>query len=81
MTKLPRGLSGAELIRRLRRLGYYVLRQKGSHVTLITAQGTGHRCFVALHKAIKPGTLEDTFKDIASHHGLTVPELLEVLGL
>jgi predicted RNA binding protein YcfA (HicA-like mRNA interferase family) len=81
VTKLPRDLSGDELIRRLRRLGYYVLRQKGSHVTLITQQGAGHRCFVVAHKAIKTGTLEDTLKDIAQHHGMTVPELLEVLGL
>jgi predicted RNA binding protein YcfA (HicA-like mRNA interferase family) len=69
------------LIRRLHRLGYHVLRQNGSHVTLIVEQGAGHRCFVALHKAIKPGTLLDTLRDIAQHHELTAPELSAALEL
>ena len=32
--KLPRGLTGAELVRNLQRLGYVVTRQTGSHIRL-----------------------------------------------
>ena len=34
MPRLPRDVSGAECIRILQRLGFQVLRQKGSHVSL-----------------------------------------------
>jgi predicted RNA binding protein YcfA (HicA-like mRNA interferase family) len=81
MTKLPRDVSGAELIHRLRRLGYHVLRQKGSHVMLFTELNGGHTCIVAQHRSLKPGTLEDTLKDIGRHHSMTLTELLELLEL
>ena len=32
--KLPRGLTGAELVHNLQRLGYVVTRQTGSHIRL-----------------------------------------------
>jgi predicted RNA binding protein YcfA (HicA-like mRNA interferase family) len=32
--KLPRGVSGDRLVRALERLGYGVIRQKGSHVRM-----------------------------------------------
>lgn len=34
MTKLPRGLSGREVIKALQRAGFIIKRQKGSHITL-----------------------------------------------
>ncbi|WP_456397124.1 type II toxin-antitoxin system HicA family toxin [Thermococcus sp.] len=39
MTKLPRDVSGKDAIRALRKLGYYPVRQKGSHVILIGPTG------------------------------------------
>jgi len=79
--KLPRGLSGETLVRRLARLGYRVLRRHGSHAVLETDQAGGHLCFVAMHDSIKPGTLGDTLKDVAQHHGLSMDELLRQLDL
>ena len=40
--KLPRGLTGAELVRSLQRLGYTVTRQTGSHIRLTCAQPFEH---------------------------------------
>ena len=37
--KLPRGVSGDRLIRTLERLGYGVIRQKGSHVKFVRRFG------------------------------------------
>jgi predicted RNA binding protein YcfA (HicA-like mRNA interferase family) len=34
--RLPRDLSGAELVRRLQRLGYVPSRRSGSHIRLTT---------------------------------------------
>lgn len=53
MPKLPR-ISGAEVIRALRRLGFELIRQSGSHV-IMRRESTG--CVVPLHAEIKVGTL------------------------
>ncbi|MBU0701881.1 type II toxin-antitoxin system HicA family toxin [bacterium] len=57
MNKLPRGLSGRKVINVLQRAGFYVKRQKGSHVImrrdLPFAQVT-----VPDHKSMDTGTLD-----------------------
>lgn len=53
MPKLPH-LSGQEIIRALKRLGFKAVRQNGSQVVL----RCGSRgCVVQLHKTVKVGTL------------------------
>lgn len=53
MPKLP-NLSGREIIRTLKRLGFEPVRQNGSHVVM----RFGDRgCVVPLHKPVKVGTL------------------------
>jgi len=51
--KLPR-LSGAEAVRKLERLGFMVVRQRGSHI--IMRRGTSG-CVVPIHRELKVGTL------------------------
>jgi predicted RNA binding protein YcfA (HicA-like mRNA interferase family) len=51
--KLPR-VSGAETVRRLERLGFAVVRQRGSH--LVMRRGASG-CVVPTHREIKVGTL------------------------
>ncbi len=53
MPRLPR-LSGAETVRTLERLGFAVVRQRGSHI--IMRRGVSG-CVVPNHRAIKLGTL------------------------
>ena len=53
MPKLPR-ISGAEVMRALRRLGFEQVRQSGSHV-IMRRESRG--CVVPLHAEIKVGTL------------------------
>jgi len=48
MTKLPRDVSGWDVIKALKKLGYYPARQKGSHVILIGP--TEKMIIVPLHK-------------------------------
>jgi predicted RNA binding protein YcfA (HicA-like mRNA interferase family) len=77
--KVPRDVSGTELVKALGRLGYEVARQTGSHIRLTTQQNGEHHVTVPAHDPIKTGTLNAILRDVASHAGLTREELLELL--
>jgi predicted RNA binding protein YcfA (HicA-like mRNA interferase family) len=79
--KLPRDLSGPELVKALRALGYERVRQDGSHIRLTTQQGGQHHVTVPNHSPIKLGTLTGILKAVAAHHKLTVEELVRKIGL
>lgn len=66
--KLPRDLSGLELATLLRRYGYEVTRQTGSHLRLTsTAQGPEHHITVPRHAALRVGTLSGILAEIAGY--------------
>ena len=79
--KTPRDCAGSKLVRALRKLGYTVLRQTGSHIRLTTQQGGEHHVTVPNHDPIKIGTLHDILKDVALHHRISVDQLLRELDL
>lgn len=58
MPRLPR-VSGTETVRALERLGFAVVRQRGSHVVL--RRGTSG-CVVPIHRELKVGTLAGVLK-------------------
>ena len=62
MPKLAR-LSGEETIRRLEKLGFQRVRQRGSHVILKKQTSKGDiGCVVPLHKELAIGTLHGILK-------------------
>jgi predicted RNA binding protein YcfA (HicA-like mRNA interferase family) len=73
--KLP-VVSGEDLVRVLRKVGYEIVRQKGSHVRLRN-EGSPKRLpvTVPLHKELARGTL----KNILADAGLTVQDVLAAL--
>ncbi|MBI3577252.1 type II toxin-antitoxin system HicA family toxin [Candidatus Gottesmanbacteria bacterium] len=74
MTKLPRNVKGAQMIRALRRLGFTKEAAKGSHVRLSHPDGRWTQ--VAMHpKPIPQGTL----RTILRQAEITLEELLENL--
>lgn len=73
--KLPRDISGTELIKRLKPLGYAVTRQSGSHVRLTTLQNGAHHVTIPAHDPIKIGTLSAILGDIAAHFNKTKEEI------
>ena len=79
--KLPRDVSGPELVQALRKLGYESTRQRGSHVRVTTQRGGEHHEAIPNHHPIKAGTLSGILKSIAAHHQMTVEELLTTLDL
>ena len=58
MPRLPR-VSGVETVRALERLGFVVLRQRGSHIIL---RRGSMGCVVPSHREIKVGTLGGVLK-------------------
>ncbi|MDO9046763.1 MAG: type II toxin-antitoxin system HicA family toxin [Methylobacter sp.] len=66
-------ISGADAIRALQRLGFVVVRQKGSHIILKKgSQG----CVVPNHREIKVGTLSGVLKQA----GVSVDEFFNALN-
>ena len=74
--KLPRDLSGADLIGALKRLGYKPTRQSGSHVRMTLSGPRQAHLTVPLTKAIPAGTLAAVVKDAASHLETTLDDIL-----
>ena len=58
MTKLPRGMSGKEVVKALQRAGFYVKRQKGSHI-IVRRDSPFAQVVVPDHKSIDTGTLSN----------------------
>jgi len=76
MAKLPRGLSGWEVVRALGRLGFTTARQTGSHVNLRRSTPEGDiPVTVPLHRSLKVGTL----RAILRQAQVDVGELLKAL--
>jgi predicted RNA binding protein YcfA (HicA-like mRNA interferase family) len=67
--KIPRDISGQDLIRCLRKLGYAPTRQSGSHIRLTTQANGEHHITIPNHNPIKIGTLSAILSDIADHFG------------
>jgi predicted RNA binding protein YcfA (HicA-like mRNA interferase family) len=65
-------VSGAEAIRALQKLGFVVVRQKGSHIMLRRA---GIGCVVPNHRELKVGTLSSVLKQA----GVAVDEFMAAL--
>ncbi len=79
--KTPRDVSGPELVKALRVLGYERIRQDGSHIRLTTQVNGEFHVTVPNHQPIRVGTFKSILKLVAVHHRLTLDELLEKLDL
>lgn len=78
--KLPRDLSGAELIRTLcRDFGYQELGQEGSYVILHTDTPRAHRLSVPNHNPLRIGTLHSILKAVSRAKDIPVDDLLRAL--
>jgi predicted RNA binding protein YcfA (HicA-like mRNA interferase family) len=79
--KIPRDLSADELVKSLRKLGYIVTRQKGSHIRLTTQINKGlHHITIPNHNPIKIGTLNNIINDLVSIHKIPKDEVITLIG-
>ena len=69
--RLPRDLTGAQLVHALGKMGYKATRQTGSHVRLTCEAPAQHHVTVPLHDPLRIGTLASILSAVAEAHGLT----------
>ena len=77
--RLPRDLSGSDLAQALRKLGYSITRQAGSHLRLTTFEHGEHHLTITQHTPLRIGTLSAILTDVAAHFDITREQLLEQL--
>lgn len=79
MSGLP-VVKGKDLLKVLSRLGYQVVRQRGSHVRLKCTTLTGeHAITIPLHDEIAPGTLNDILSKVALWKSIPKEDLIRML--
>jgi len=74
VSKLPRGLSGKQVIRALGKAGFYIKRRKGSHIVL-RRDNPFTQVVVPDHQNIDTGTLDSILDGV----GLTVDEFIRLI--
>jgi predicted RNA binding protein YcfA (HicA-like mRNA interferase family) len=77
--KLPRDISGNELLKFLKIYGYQLTRQTGSHLRLTTQLNGEHHLTIPNHSPIKIGTLSSILAEVAIHLGKTKDEVMKEL--
>ena len=77
--KLPRDVSGDRVGRVLERLGYGIIRQKGSHIRLRHDGPPSHFVTVPKHSPLKTGMLHAILSDVSLARTIAVEKLVEML--
>ena len=77
--RLPRDLSGHDLVRALRTLGYQVTRQTGSHLRLTILEHGEHHITIPQHSSLRVGTLASILANIAQHFEISRDDLVSRL--
>jgi predicted RNA binding protein YcfA (HicA-like mRNA interferase family) len=77
--KIPRDVSGEQLVRCLKRLGYQVVRQESSHARLTHPGPPQHHVTVPMHKTLRVGMLQAILKQVAEQRSTTLDALIEDL--
>ena len=75
--RFPRDISGADLVKDLKPLGYVVVRQIGSHIRLTTTQNGEHHITIPNHSPLRIGTLSAIITEIATHFNKSKVEMIE----
>jgi len=78
--KVPRDINAERLITAMKRIGYTVVRQTGSHIRLSKKSETGeHNITIPNHKPIKIGTLHGIASDLCNFNKITIQEFFNGL--
>ncbi|MCH5599638.1 type II toxin-antitoxin system HicA family toxin [Niabella ginsengisoli] len=77
--KIPRDISGKDLIKLLKPYGYIITRQAGSHIRLTTEKEGQHHITIPHHNPLKLGTPSAILSNIAEHFSKQKEELINEL--
>jgi predicted RNA binding protein YcfA (HicA-like mRNA interferase family) len=73
LARLP-SISAKQMIRALKKAGFEIYRQIGSHITLVN-ESIDRQVTIPMHKTVKPGTLHNILKQA----GISRDELRKLL--
>jgi predicted RNA binding protein YcfA (HicA-like mRNA interferase family) len=76
--KLPRDWNGADLAKKLERLGFSFVRQRGSHI-VVKHNATSETIAIPAHRPLKVGTLNALLKSVEELTSLSRDEVLSAL--
>ena len=66
--KIPRDIGSDNIIQLLKKYGYKITRQTGSHIRLTSnLKGTEHHITIPSHKDLKIGTINSILNDISRY--------------
>ena len=77
--RIPRDISGKELVRRLESLGYSPTRQSGSHVRVTTKNEGEHHVTIPMHEELRVGTVNAIISDVALHFSISKADIIQKL--
>lgn len=77
--RFPRAVPADRLIRALEKMGYAVVRQKGSPVRMRHSGPPVHMVTVPNHKALKIGTLQCILVEVASMRSVRIESIVDLL--
>jgi predicted RNA binding protein YcfA (HicA-like mRNA interferase family) len=77
--RIPRDLSGTDLVKRLGKRGYAISRQTGSHLRLTRNEGGEQHVTILDHDPLRIDTLAAPLDSVAKHRGVRGDELFELL--
>lgn len=75
--RLPRDVNAQELIKFLKKLGYSITRQSGSHIRLTTQSQGEHHITIPNHNPIKIGTLSSILTDVGEQFNKTKEDIIK----
>lgn len=79
--KIPRDISGKKLAKLLKRYGFEITRQSGSHLRLTSNLRSEYHITIHNHKNLKIGTLNNILSEIADYLEISKDQLiLELFG-
>ena len=77
--KVPRDLSGQDIVKALSIFGYQFKRQRGSHIMITTHNNGEHHLAIPNHNPLKIGTLNAILKQVANHFGMSKEDVIKKL--
>lgn len=77
--KIPRTLGASDFIKLLKKVGYQVHHQTGSHIIVKTEQNGENTQSIPNHRPLKIGTLNGILGEVADHLGVSKVDLANQL--
>ena len=77
--RIPRDITGQDLIKILKKCDYIVTKQTGSHIRLTSTFNGEHHITVPNHDPLRIGTLDSIIKDLSDHLKIDKSKLLNEL--